>query len=498
MADISNVVNISILQEPALAKRANVNNVMIVTSDNSFLNSNKRYAIYKNIADVANDFGTNSQAYEFASSFFSTTPNPINVGGSLYIGYWRKVDETVPASAGVLTGGEIIESIVIDTLQQVTDGQFKISIDGTERDITGLSFNTVSKISDIVSIIDTAVTSWATVTFSNNRFIFTSKTTGATSAVLKPTDFGSGTFIANILGLIDGAVETAGAASSVLTAESMLQGATELKAQSGVYGMTFIDKGTTADNEALADFAQSNKVLIYEVFSDAVNLEKNVITNVVWKLKLAKKTRYRMLYSKSGNRKMAVSYMARMHTVNFSSEKTSLSMQVKELSVPAEENILQTEIAKCGDVGLDLYTTIAGTTSLLTSGANDYTDNVYNLIAYENALQIDIFNVLKGTSTKIPQTERGVNLLLNQCRATTAGFVKAEVFAPGTWTSPDTFGDIEAFKSNIEITGFYFEAGLLADQPQSERQQRKAPVIRGAVKNAGAVHQTDIIVNLNL
>jgi len=72
------------------------------------------------------------------------------------------------------------------------------------------------------------------------------------------------------------------------------------------------------------------------------------------------------------------------------------------------------------------------------------------------------------------------------------------VFAPGTWSSPDYFGDRETFERNIEENGFYWIAGALADQPQSDRQVRKSPVLQGAVKNAGAIHSASIIINFNL
>jgi hypothetical protein len=39
---------------------------------------------------------------------------------------------------------------------------------------------------------------------------------------------------------------------------------------------------------------------------------------------------------------------------------------------------------------------------------------------------------------------------------------------------------------------------MLKDQPQVDRQQRKSPVVQIAVKNAGAIHSVDIIVNFNL
>ena len=68
----------------------------------------------------------------------------------------------------------------------------------------------------------------------------------------------------------------------------------------------------------------------------------------------------------------------------------------------------------------------------------------------------------------------------------------------GEWSSPDSFGDLDTFKRNIRDFGFYVLAGSLADQPQSERAQRKSPTIQVAVKNAGAIHKVDVIISFNL
>src|SRR5690606_32215542 len=124
--------------------------------------------------------------------------------------------------------------------------------------------------------------------------------------------------------------------------------------------------------------------------------------------------------------------------------------------------------------------------------------NRYNIIGYIDAVQTDMFNLLKGTATKIPQTRRGVNQLIDQGERTTRQFVRAGVFAPGEWSSPDSFGDLDTFKQNIRDNGFYWLAGALADQPQADRAARKSPVLQAAVKNAGAVHSADIIINFNL
>ena len=503
MANISNVISVTLLPEGLLAARDNMNVVAIMTSQQTGpLSTANRYEIYSDLASVATDFGTDSDMYAYAVAFFGTTPNPTNAGGLLVAGYWRGASETVAATAAVLTGAQLVETTVIDQLQAISDGALDIDVDGTTVNVTAMDLRSVTSLADVATLLDSEVSgiTGATVTVStDDRIIVTSDTTGATSLITVASDPGTGTYIGTLLGLSTGtgAVATQGAASAVLSAETQVEAATALKALVNVKGMTFIDADTDANRALMAAWAQANSVLVYEVFSGSTYLTTDPDTNVVWEIKLSSYTNYRMLYSAANNRKLAATYMARVHVVNFNAENSALTMHLKTVSVTAE-SYTQAQITAAKTVGLDLYTTIKNTPVILTSGANDFVDNRYNILAFIDAVQTDMYNLLKGTATKIPQTQRGVNQMIDQAEKTTRGFVRSGVFAPGTWSSPDYFGDKDTFDRNIAENGFYWIAGSLADQPQADRQARKSPVLQAAVKNAGAIHSADIIINFNL
>jgi hypothetical protein len=385
---------------------------------------------------------------------------------------------------------------VVGALQQVSDGTLDVDVDAVTENLVGLDFQATTTLAEIVTVIDTALTG-ATASISDQRVVITSDTSGASSTVTFASDPGTGTFIGQTLALTTGSggFLTQGAAAETLTAETKLAAITELFAQVKFRGAMFIDNPTDGESKTLAEWGQANDVLQYDVFDSDDNLLVDP-TNVVWDIKLSSLTNYRMLYSKAGNRKLAASYMARAHTVNFAAENSALTMHLKELSVAAEE-YSQTEVNQAKAVGLDLYTTIKLTPAILTSGANNFTDERYNLIAFVDFLQIDMYNLLKQTSTKIPQTRRGVNQLIDQAEKTTTQFVRAGVYAPGEWSSPDTFGDLETFKRGIRTNGFYWLAGSLAAQAQNAREARESPVLQGAVKLAGAIHSIDVLVNVN-
>ena len=124
-------------------------------------------------------------------------------------------------------------------------------------------------------------------------------------------------------------------------------------------------------------------------------------------------------------------------------------------------------------------------------------DDVYNLISYVDACEVGAFNFLRGTSTKVPQTTPGMNALVDSLEKVSTQYVRAAFIAPGTWLSPDSFGDQQTFLRNIEQNGYYWLAGPISEQSQADRDARKSTVIQHAIKFAGAIENASVIINFN-
>lgn len=497
MVAISNVINVTLLEEGAAVAPDNVNVVSIITGNQGVLSTSERYRVYKTAAAVAADFGSSSAEASFANTVFDTSPNPTSASGTLVIGYWRASEEITAASSATLLSEQATEASLIPILNGVSDGSFTVTVDGgTEISATGLDFQAVSDFDDVLTVLNAAVTG-ATFTESNGYFTLTSDTTGASSELTYLGTAASGTDISTLLGMSSetGATLTQGADSATIAAETKLDGITAIKAAVNIKGAMFIDQILDADVSALASWAGANAVILYETFSGASYLEKTT-TNPVWQVKLSSQSNFRCLYSKSGNRKFAASYMARNHVVNFAGENTAITMNLKTLSIASEE-YTQTEFDKAKVVGLDLYSTIKDVPMVFTSGANDFVDNVYNLMAFVDTIQSNSLTYLKVTPTKIGQTDEGIAGIEDDAEKTCAQFVRANVFGPGTWTLPDYFGDYNQFIDAIAENGYYVLAGDLADQSTADRQARKSPVIQIAIKNVGAVHSEDLIISFN-
>lgn len=499
MANTGNVINVALAPEGQSAQRDNMNVCCVMTSEQgNVLSSSNRFQAYTDAPSVGTDFGTESDIYQHALAFFPQKPNPVQVDGRFIAGFYRAVEESIAASAAVITGGQLVGATVISQLQAVAAGSFSIDIDGATEAVTAIDFRTVVSLADVIVLLNANISGGVASLGDNDEIIITSATTGATSEIDYMIPGATGTFVGAILSLSDGsgASLVQGEASSVLALESKVAAATEVLAKVAFRGIIFIDKPSDADAQLLAAWVQTNNVIGYDVFSNPDNLVVSA-TNPCWLIKLAGYSNYRMLYRKDASRLFATGYMARAHTIDFNAENSAITMNLKTIVGSSSEDLTQTEIDGAMAVGLDVYVSIKNVPGVLCSGANDFQDNRYNILGFVDAVTTDMYNLLKTTGTKIAQTIEGVNKLIDRGEKTTKGFVKAGVFAPGTWTLAETFGNVEVFNNAIETQGFYWLAGELADQTVADRQNRISPPLQCAVKNSGAFHSVDIIINFN-
>ena len=194
----------------------------------------------------------------------------------------------------------------------------------------------------------------------------------------------------------------------------------------------------------------------------------------------------------------AASYAGRALSTNFSGSLTASTMHLKQLSgITPDVTVGQTQLNLAVTAGIDVYVSISGVSELFTSGANDFFDNVYNLLWLAFAMQTAGFNYLAQTNTKIPQTEEGMTGLRDAYTRICEQAKSAGVLAAGSWTAPDTFGDPALLRSNVLDNGYYVYSQPVIQQAQADREARIAPVVQIAAKLAGAIHSSAVIININ-
>lgn len=210
----------------------------------------------------------------------------------------------------------------------------------------------------------------------------------------------------------------------------------------------------------------------------------------------------KLLYTQAGTalgaRLMAAAYAGRAMSVDFSGVATTATMHLKTLvGITGDLGITQAILTTCQTLGVDVYPVIGGLSKVFCSGGDDFWDNVYNLDAFVFDLQVAGFNALATVGTKLPQTEPGMAVLRGAYQNVLQQYVRNGFVAPGEWNSAELFGDPEDLLRNILAIGWYLFSNPVNAQSQAQRVARIAPLIQIAIKYAGAIHSTSVVVSVN-
>jgi hypothetical protein len=485
---LTNIIRVSILT--ALRGLSNVNTSAIgfITDEVPIPNDFGDFRAYLEPTGVGLDFGTNSETYRIALAIFNQNPNLLSGGGVLLI---IPRDQTAAASAATILG-----SIVVDFTQLgATDYNINLDVDGGgASDLLIGQIDTTDLSTIEASLNSTAVTSAGAVfevsgEVSAAKITLKSSTTGATST-LTVGSATTGTDIATLLGLSGSA--TGAAAGVERIKDTIIRTVNSIP----YFGLVYNEKMTDADLTEVAALVQSLDIMQFV----GSNLQAD-IAGIFTTLKNAGYTQTRMLYySNSENDALdfAASYASRGLSVNFDGDNTMLTMNLKEIVGLVTDPIYagssgQTVYDSLKLAGVDTYADF-GVAGVGSFGANKYFDEVYIELALKLRLQVAGFNYLKQTNTKITQTEDGMDGLKGAYRKVMKQFVTNNSFAPGAWNGSTRFGDPEDHDRNILEQGFWIYSLPVADQSQTSRDERIAPLVQIAAKSSGAIHSSDVTV----
>lgn len=190
-----------------------------------------------------------------------------------------------------------------------------------------------------------------------------------------------------------------------------------------------------------------------------------------------------------------VSYMARILTTNWEGQNTAICLMFKQEPGVTPENLSvpQAAAAQAKNCNYYAYRGSVAEIEYGTSCSGQFTDTVIGADWLAGALQTAGFDALEGATTKIPQTDAGMSILLGAYNSVCEQAVTNGYAAPGEWNSAG-FGTLEP--GQTLSSGFYTWAPPMASQREATRQTRAAPVAQIAIKNAGAIQSSDVIVTV--
>jgi hypothetical protein len=486
---VSNIVSVTVNMALRAAQGRNFGALLIV-GGTPVIDGSQRMRTYTSITQVGDDFGMDAPEYQAAQLYYEQVPQP----RALFIGRWIKTDQAALLRCGILTPAQM----AISTWATVTDGSMKITIDGTAKTITAVDFSAETNLNGVAArITDKLTTAVVTWDAANSRFIITSKSTGASSAV----GYGSANTTGTDISAMMKAGQNAGALAIPRAAAENIQSCVYKLADmsTGWYGLQIADTSLVDDDVvSIAAFIQSDDIsrIFGYTTQNTAAMDLDITDDICSKLKAAKYGRTFTQYS-SASPFATASIFGRAFTVNFLGNNTTITLKFKQQPGIAAETLTQTQANTLTAKNCNVFVNYDNDTAIIQEGLmcnGDFFDERHGLDWLQNYVQNNLYNVLYTSNTKVPQTDPGITRLLTSVNKSLDQGADNGLIAPGVWGG-DPVGNLAT--GDTLASGYYAYAPPIASQAQADREARKAPVIQCAIKLAGAVHFADVIINVN-
>lgn len=487
---VSRLIDVSVNLTPAGAQGQDLSTLLILGTS-TVIDNVERMRRYTRIEDVATDFGTSAEEYLAAVLWFEQVPQP----SELLIGRW--VDA---ASTGGLRGATISaanQSIAV--WNAITDGSFTFTKDaGAPQNITGLNFSAAANLNAVAALIQAALTGVTVVwNAAYSRFEMTSTTTGATSAISFLTAAPSGTDISALLGMrstSSGAYRFLGqAAESAIAAVQLFA----LMFGQQWYALV-VPSAINDDHLAIAPFIEASDTKhFYGLTTQEAGVLSSVdTTNIAYLLKQLGYKKSMVQYS-SSNAYAVVSALARILTTNYQGNSTVITLMYKQEPGIVAESLNVNQVAALESFNCNVFANYDNNTAIFEPGktcSGIFVDIVLGTDWLAVDLIKNLYNLLYTSTTKIPQTDAGTQLLVTTCESVLTQAVINGLLAPGVWNSGG-FGQLA--QGDYMPKGFYVYAPSVNDQDPADRAARISVPIQIAAKLAGAVHEVKVAVLVN-
>lgn len=309
---------------------------------------------------------------------------------------------------------------------------------------------------------------------------------------------GTGTDISSLLGLtaplslalIPGfAAETPAACAEVLAAMS-----------SAWYGLMFAASVQPTDDQSLdvSTFIEGDQITrLYGVTTQEANTLSSLSSSDLASLMKLGGYNQSMVQYSSTNLFAIASMFGRAFSVDFSAQNSTIDLMYKQQPDVLPENITDSQASVLQSKNCNVYAQYDNDTSIIQFGicsGGQYIDTIQGVDWFQNDVQTQCYNVLFTSTTKVPQTDAGINQLTNACTSSCQDAVNNGLAAPGVWNGP-SFGSLST--GQYLKNGYYVFAPSVSTQSQADRDARKAPPIQIALKLAGAVNTVDVLVTVN-
>lgn len=349
-----------------------------------------------------------------ATSYYAQKPTPtvFMVGAVLAIthaGYIQSANATKFEAAAAITAGTLT-----------------LDIDSVELALTGIDLSGAKDLNDVAIIIDDLITAKASCVYDDGVFTITSNTKGAASLVGKPT----GTVL-EVLGMVDVA------SFAGLATETPLVGLSECEQFDGAFNEVVSDKKWRDSDHAIAlsDRCQATD----RIFGNTTNNPETLT------LAGGRKTHAGIMDSKANSNTFTVfasnvneypscSGLGRINTVNYQGTDTTITLMFKKLPTITAEDLNTTQVKALKKINVNVFTRVGDQTSMFTDGrmaGGGWLDNVHGIMWLTAQTQLNVFNLFYVNDKKVPFTDDGIILTVQQVDLALRQAVRNGLVAPG-------------------------------------------------------------------
>ena len=458
----------------------------VVLDNNSTVKADTAVA-FSSASEVGEYFGTSSNEYKFASTYFGGFDNSQVKPATLY--FYRLNGEAISAW---VRGDALNVKTALNEIKAISAGDLTINIDGTDRTVTGLDFSAVDSFSGAADVINAALNGAAVVSFSSqfNAFTITSATTGALSSVGVPT--GSA---ASVLGFN---AETA-VISDGQDANTVTQSMENLTDKfTNFVTFTTLDEPTDEEALELAQWATTNYtagVLYLYVCWDTskANFDSNNTEVISEQLQVENIGATCVCFGVT----MAAFVMGVTASIAWDQANSTITYAFKHLSGFGAD-INSTKEANALDKHKVLYMGNFATRNdnfiLSYNGAMlgewDWLDAYINAVWLCNALQVQLMAMIEAAN-RIPYNENGYAKIRSNCKDIIERAINNGVIDLGVNISNAQKAELTTllgadYSDEIRNNGYFLQ---IVDATAAIRQARNTPSINLVYTYAGAVHK---------
>lgn len=477
---ITNVINISVAAAQAGLGQYNTSNIALFTRETPGIDFGLLgYKIYRAPTEIADDFGSSSNTYAMGNAIFSQQPNILANGGYVVVIPFQSA-ETLVNAVNRTTG--LVQYFALMAVE-ISSQSNMLAAAAAVQALNKMALFMSKTAADVApgGMLDLLRTG----SYYKSRGLYYGSAAVVAVQSLKFSSVpASGAYVLNYNGTNTSSLAYNANAAAIQSALQAISGLSSVTV-AGSYAAGFTVTFTGVDGPAVLLTVTTNT--LQNSTPASVSISAATVTAGV----SAATALQQCLV-------MAASYAGRAFSTNFGGSNTTQVMHLKDLiGVQPDPSMTQTLLEQAVAAGADTYVSIQGVPKVFTSGANRFFDQVYNQEWFVGAVQVALFNLIAQTSTKLPQTENGMDLWKGAARGVCQQGVANQYLAPGTWTSPDTFGDLEVFLENIQQRGFYVYTSPIATQAAAARAAREAPLMQIALKEAGGVQKGNVLININ-